>query len=318
MLRRPGPVIGAIFLSGSFGCGEPRLVGGFADSATLIRVTPDVFTGSVECARGVEGALQTYTVQLQRLGPGGQIIDGGLENDVQVSPPAPCDRAVVFPAIAGQPYAATISGFDRVPTPDELAALEPRWTASCGFGSGALDAGVDPLAPTVALQSTTVPLRGCTQFDAPGSATAQLDIDVATALGPLRCGTEPGSVAYVEARLGSTLRRAACGAPLRLPVATATSRFVTVTLTGYEALPGAMEPEDSGVVEVDAAADASALDAGPSDAGFTPPPADAGRLDAGIPLEGSGVPRWATECVGRVLPAATSSAVCEPFASLAP
>ena len=45
-----------------------------------------------------------------------------------------------------------------------------------------------------------------------------------------------------------------------------------------------------------------------------PAPVDAGSVDAGIP---AGVPRWATECVGRVLPGATSSAVCDPFAPLA-
>jgi hypothetical protein len=171
-----------------------------------------------------------------------------------------------------------------------------------------------------------VPLRGCTLFGEglPAEGTGQLQVDVAGALGDLRCGQGAGEVSFVEATLGSVTRRALCGQPLVFEVP-GPATYQTLTLTGFEqsgdagigvpSVPDAAVSSpvvDAGLVG-DGGADASADDAS---VGITPPPQfpepDAGQ--AGMELRG--VPRWTTRCFGQSLPGILSLAACEPFAPL--
>lgn len=317
-------------LSG-WGCSNPRLSDGVADGATLIRVTASAFVGSVTCVRGASGALQSYVVKLQRVDAAGQLADGGVANgDLQISPPVPCDRAVLFPALPERGYAAEISGFDQPIAASEASSVVPRWTSICGRGGGVLDAGLDPLAPIQAVRSATVPLRGCTPFDGGGLETSRLLVDTQGALGALRCGPAPGQVAFFEARLESSSARAACGQPLSLAV-TGPASFQTLDLTAFEAsfdagVPGAPdagaqpvagEPLDAGSL-ADAALDAATPEDGTPgsapDAGGAPPAPDGGALSPEL----VGIARWRTQCVGRSLPGVLNPTTCDPLVSIDP
>jgi hypothetical protein len=183
------------------------------------------------------------------------------------------------------------------------------------------DAGLDPYRPTLSEQGATVPLRGCTTFSGePTEAATRLAVDTASALGPLQCGSGPGQVFALRGTLDGETRTALCQEPLVFEVPEA-NRYYTIELTGLAA-----------------DGDAGTGDAGTGDAATPPPPAvldasvDAGvdALDAsvGAPIRDAGaapppdgVPRWQTSCVGRALPGATASAVCDPLspqASTAP
>jgi hypothetical protein len=314
-----------------FGCSDARLVDGSIEGQTRIRLSPSEFVGQVPCRRGVEGGLRSYVARLYIVDPAGQIIgaDAGTAV-VQTSPPAPCDQAVVFPALAFQWYGAEILGFDRDLTEAEGSSVEPLWRATCGFGAAASE-GADParFAPTPSLRGATVPLRGCTVFGEgiPAVGTGQLQVDVTGALGALRCGQEAGEVSFVEATLGGASTTALCGQPLVFDVA-GPARYHTIALRGFEqsgdagagapppvADAGAPDPVvDAGQVG-DGGADASADDAGSA---VTPPPLPPPEaLDAGgVDVELRGVPRWSTGCFGRSVPGVLSLAACEPFAPL--
>jgi hypothetical protein len=316
-------------LSG-WGCSDPRLIDGVADGATLIRVAPSAFVGSVACVQGASGALQSYAVKLQRVDAAGQLADGGLANgDLQISPPVPCDRAVVFPALPDRSYAAEISGYDQAITEAEASTVAPRWTSICGRGGGVPDAGLDPLGPIQAVRSATVPLRGCTQFENGGSEASRLLVDTTGALGALRCGAATGQVAFFEARLQSSSARAACGQPLSLPV-TGPAAFQTLDLTAFEASfdagvpggpdaaaqPGPVEPLDAGSVG-DAALDAATSD--PGSPGSGPDAGGATAPDGGaISPELVGVARWRTQCIGRSLPGVANPTTCDPLVPIDP
>jgi len=317
-------------LSG-WACSDPQLTDSVADGPTLIRVSPGAFVGSVACVPGASGALQSYVVRLQRVDATGQPADGGVANgDLQVSPPVPCDRAVVFPALPDRDYAADISGFDQAITEAELDSVVPRWSSVCGLGGGVPDAGRDPLAPTQAVRSAIVPLRGCVPFGNVTSGASQLLVDTSGALGELRCGTAPGQVAFFEAQLGSSSARAACGQPLSLPV-TGPAIYQTLDLTAFEASfdggipapdaaapPIPIEPLDAGL-PADAASNAGTPEAGGAgslpDAGPTPiPPLDGGTTSPEL----VGVARWRTQCIGRSLPGVVNPTTCAPLAPIDP
>lgn len=304
------------------GCSDARLLDGFGEGQTRLRVVPDAFVGDVPCVRDSPGGLQHYVVQLQELPLAGAPADAGPA--ISVSPPTPCDRAVVFPAIPGRAYAAEISGFD-VPA-SEVASAMPRWLATCGRGSGVpADAGIDPFEPTIAVGGATVPLRGCTTFAGPPALAARLRVDVQSALGTaLRCGGAPGEVAFVEGVLESQRRRTACDQELVFDVADP-GRFHSVALTGLALLsdpdagldagatPAPVAPADAAEGGLDAQADAD-----PGDAHA------AGSLDGALPLDAAVAPepatraRWQTRCLGRSAPGVTSTATCDPFVPLAP
>jgi hypothetical protein len=321
-------------------CSDSRLVDGFSEGQTRIRVSPEAFVGGVPCLRGAAGALHGYVARLQQVGADGQLVgvDGGASTAL-VSGPVPCDRAVLFPGVAGRLYTAEIFGFDRDLTEAEAPDAIPRWLAVCGQGSpsAASDAGVDPLGPTLAVRGSTVSLGGCTTFSelTPGPGRSQLAIDVDSALGELSCGSGPGQVGFLQAALGSSQAFALCGDPLVLEV-DGPARYHTVVLTAFElgpdagvGLPDGGLPSgpptalDAGPALADAAVDASPGDAGvaPStpaalDAGVS---ADAGLTEAGVPEPSwVGIPRWRSECIGRSLPGITSVATCEALQPLGP
>jgi hypothetical protein len=312
-------------LSG-LGCSEARLVDALTDGPTLIRVAPGTFTGSVACARGATGALQSYVVSLVRLDQNGQPADAGYAGDQQISPPVPCEEAVVFPVLANGVYAADISGFDRDIRADEVGTAVPRWTSSCGRGGGAVDAGVDPFAPTQAIRSAIVPLRGCVPFGQ-GSVVSpgRLVVDTTGALGRLSCGTGAGQVAFFEASLDGQRYRARCGDRFTVAVS-GSPRFRTLELTGFEAaldgdggvVPSPPTPDtlDAGVADAADAGDAAtvappaALDAASSSPAEIAP--DGGTL---APVY-AGTPRWRASCVGRSLAGIDSPTTCEPLAPL--
>jgi hypothetical protein len=322
--------VGAAPMVMVLGCSDARLGDGASiDGQTRIRLSPGEFVGQVPCRRGIEGGLRTYVARLYVVDSTGRIIgaDAGTPI-VQTSPPAACDRAVVFPALAFQWYGAEISGFDRDVTAEEALTVEPAWRATCGFGASTGE-NADParFAPTrIAFRGATVLLRGCTIFGEglPAGGMGQLEVDVAGALGELRCGQGPGEVSFVEGTLGSVTATARCGQPLVFDVA-GPPRYHTVSLTGFEQsgdaggpaidppLPDAAAPiplADAGQVG-DGGADASADDAGGGV--IAPPPADA--PDA-VDMDFVGVPRWSTRCFGQSLPGVSSVAACEPFTPL--
>jgi len=316
MRRRLGP-LALLALLGS-ACGEPRLLEGFTEGQTRIRIRPSEFVGSVGCGRGVPGALQTYIARLQEYAPN-VAPDAGFVSLVTTAAVA-CDQAVIFPTIAGRRYGAEIYGFD-IEAPTEADLDDARWTAVCGRGRPSnvpSDAGLDPYRPTVSERGATVPLRGCTTFSGePATAPTQLVVDAASALGTLQCGTGPGQVLALVGTLDGETRTALCQEPLVFDVPAA-NRYYTIELTGLSA-DGDAGISDAGTgtpapplppsldASIDAATDA-VLDAGASspgrDAGALPPP--------------DGVPRWQTSCIGRALPGVTAAATCDPLVPLAP
>jgi hypothetical protein len=319
MRRRLGP-LALLALLGS-ACGEPRLLEGFTEGQTRIRIRPSEFVGSVGCGRGVPGALHSYIARLQEFVPNAPP-DAGFA-PLYTSAAVACDQGVIFPAIAGRRYGAEIYGFDiDEPTEADLGAA--RWTAVCGRGQPSNvqgDAGLDPYRPTLSERGATVPLRGCTTFSGePAGAPTQLAIDAASALGTLQCGAGPGQVFAFRGTLDGETRSALCQQPLVFDVPAA-NRYYTIELTGLAA-DGDAGIGDAGVTDAGrptppppAPLDASVVDASVDatlDAGAGSPSPDAGALPPP-----DGVPRWQTRCVGRALPGATAAAVCDPLVPLA-
>ncbi len=320
MRRRLGPLV-LVLLQG-WACGDPRLLDGFSEGATRLRLAPSEFVGGVPCLKGTPGALQAYVVRLQEVsGTGG--LDGGLVN-ADTSVAAPCDQAVVYPALPLRAYGAEIHGFDRAVVPADLVAPNGRWVATCGHGSAEVpDGGVDPYRPTVAQLGLTVPIRGCTSFfgGAAGSAS-QLVVDQLSALGTLSCGRGAGQVGAFQGTLNGVSKVALCGEPLVMDV-TGPERHHTIALTAYEVPADAL---DAGAPDAALPAPVTptpAVDAGLADAGdgldassALPPPVLTPPSDAGgsVPLPPSlGTPRWSTQCLGRSLPGIAATAYCDPL-----
>jgi hypothetical protein len=323
MKRGLGPMV-LIALSG-WACGETRLLEGFAEGQTRIRLEPSEFVGSVTCDRGgAPGALRAYMVRFQLLNEGAPA-DAGVAGELS-SGAAACDQAVIFPPVAGQFYGAEIYGFDRDLTDADLRVPNlARWRARCGHGEATglffPDGGLDPLRPTLALRGFTVPMRGCTTFDGDAPGATQIAVDQSSALGALRCGQGAGEVAALQATIEGVTTTAACGEPLLFTLPPR-ERYYTFELTGLElgldagnVLPTAV---DAGApILPDASVDASIpdpLDAGP--APVLPPPPDADALDASVPPPVGGSPRWRTQCVGRASPGLRTSAYCDPLQPL--
>jgi hypothetical protein len=296
---------------GSLACGESRLLDDFTEQPTRIRISPEVFRGTVPCASGVAGALQMYAVRFVQVRESALQTDAGLFD--ALSPAVACDRSVVLDAVAGRPYAAEIFGFDRVLDSGDVPLEEARWTAECGKGDRD-----GPLAPTRAVYGNTSPVSGCTTFSGEGGeGRTRLTVDQASALGSLRCGSQPGQVLRMEAVLDGMRVSAPCGEPLAFQLGTVAGVY-TIELTAFEASapvvptpPSApSDPLDASVPASDAASDAASP---VTDAGAPPaPPEDAGpgAVDAGADL---GVARWRSECVGRAVPGASVIASCEPL-----
>jgi hypothetical protein len=322
MMRRFGPL--ALVALQGWACGETRLIDGFAEGQTRIRLVPSEFVGSVPCQKGTPGALQSYVVRLQLLTRPTEA-DAGATTAF-TSGPVPCDQAVVFPAIPAQFYAAEIRGFDRALTEAEALVVDPRWTAFCGKGRPTIgDAGLDPYRPTYALRGVTVAMRGCTSFDgsSPGGAD-QIVVDQASALGDRRCGQAAGEVASFQATLAGVTRIALCGDPLVFDVA-GPERYHTIQLTGFgldgdagisldAGTPTPLPPPGVPPELPDASTDAGeALDATASVPAAPDAPTDAGSSALTAPV---GIARWRTECVGRSLPGVAASAYCDPLEPL--
>ena len=320
-MKRPlgWPLVSVLAL---WGCSDARLGDSFSQGQTKIRVSPVAFIGDVPCVRGAVDGLTQYVVQLREVGAD----DAGVEPTT--SPPVPCDRSVTFPAVPLRLYRADILGYDRAIEPDDVGSVEPRWTASCGHGDPNFpaDAGVDPFAPTLAVRGATVALRGCAAFGG-ATSSSQLVVDVSSALGDLRCGSEPGEVGLIEAVLEGSRQVVACGEPLVFAIATP-GGVHTVDLAGYELAADAGFPEVPEAGPLSPAPDSGSIDAGPSDAapadasadsGPTPSPADAAldAADAGQPAP-STAPTWRTRCEGRSLAGVSRTATCEPFTRIVP
>ena len=332
MKRRLGP-LALLALLGS-ACGEPRLLEGFTEGQTRLRLVPSQFIGSVACERGVNGALQTYAALLQELPFNSTSAPDAGFTTVYSTGPVPCDQAVIFPAIAGRQYGAEIYGFDRALTGD-VDLSTARWSALCGRGRPSTvfsDAGLDPYRPTVAGRSVTTPLRGCMSFsDATRGAPTQLVVDTASAPGGLKCGDGPGEVFALRGTLQGETRSARCDAPLVFDVPTP-NRYYTIELTGLAAdgdagatlgdagavpADAAPAPAPGPSAALDASADASADDALDASVG-APSPDASGAPGPGVTPVPDGIPRWRTSCTGRALAGLTVPAVCAALSPLAP
>ncbi len=293
---------------GSLACGESRLVDGFTEQATRLRISPEVFRGSVPCS-SAPGALRMYAVRFVQIRQSPLQTDAGLFQ--ALSPAVPCERSVALDALPGILYGAELFGFDRVLESGEPPIDEARWTAECGKGEPE-----GPLAPTLAVYGATSPINGCTTFSGTGGpGSAVLVVDQAGALGSLRCGSQPGQVLRLEGVLNGTRRSAPCGEPLAFDLGTATGAY-TIELTAFEASPGSpagptapSDPLDASVpAPLDAAADAAPEDAGAPVPAPAPEDSGPGATDAGADL---GVARWRSTCEGRALPGVSSVASCE-------
>lgn len=325
MIRRLGPL--ALVALQGWACGETRLLDGFSEGLTRLRLAPNEFVGAVPCRRDQgalqTGALQTYVARIQEVTVTGA--DGGSATPF-TSGAVPCDQAVVIPAAAARYYAAEVYGFDDSVAPAERTPENARWTASCGRGSAlAGDAGdIDPYRPTISLRGITVPMRGCTTFFGGIEGSSQLVVDQLGALGTRRCGLGAGEVSAFQATLAGVTRTATCGEPLVFDLGGA-ERHYTIELIGFEANVDAGLPADAAApppASGSGAPDAS-VDAGdPLDAGLLPAPvvstADGAVSDAAPPGPAPvlGVPRWRTRCIGRTLPGVAAPAFCDPLVLL--
>lgn len=323
MMRRLG-LLALVALQG-WACGETRLIEGFTEGQTRIRLAPSEFVGAVPCQRDTPGALYAYVVRFREVTLTGA--DGGFTTSY-TSGAVPCDQAALIPAIAGRFYAAEIFGFDNRQVASEVNALRAPWAAVCGRGSWQeTDAGViDPYRPTLAQRGFTVPMRGCTSFFSGTPGSSQLVIDQPSALGTLRCGQGAGEVTAFQARLGTLVVTARCGDPLVLEVPGA-ERYHTIELTGFGFGADAGPPVDAAAPPsppVPELPDAGADGGDPLDASLPPvppspiaaPAVDGGVSDGGAVAPPLGEARWRTECVGRSLPGATASARCDPLRPL--
>src|SRR5688572_23944839 len=195
MKRGLGPLV-LLVLAGT-ACGETRLVEGFAEGQTRVRLEPREFVGTVTCRPNTANALHAYRVRFYEVDRAASL-DAGLSfsTDFSSSGAAACDQASLFTPIAGRFYGAEVYGFDREPTESDLVVPNlARWRATCGRGSGASgipDGGIDPLRPTLALRGFTVPMRGCTTFEESPPTSALLVVDQASALAGRRCGQAAG------------------------------------------------------------------------------------------------------------------------------
>jgi hypothetical protein len=314
MMRWLGP---CIFVAlASLACGESRLLEGFSEQDTRIRLAPESFRGDVPCAPGTPGALQSYAVTFREVRQSPLQSDAGLYR--ATSAVAACDRAVLLNAQPGRIYGADIYGFDRVFVGSEPPLDQARWTARCGDGEGAADAGLT--GPTRAIYGAIVSMIGCTTFSGPGNVSAgtQLLVDQAGALGELQCGSEPGQVSRLEGVLGGTRVSARCGDPLAFDLPSE-AQLYTVELTGFGASAASMpplgDPLDASLPAspADATADAAASDSGALDAGLLPAPEQAGDAGAGSGLE---IARWRSQCTGTSVPGATAVATCDPLQAI--
>ena len=319
MMRRLGPL--ALVALQGWACGETRLLDGFAEGLTRVRLSPSEFIGSVPCQKNAPGALQTYVVSFR------EVAITGADAGVVVAPPytsgaVPCDQAVIIPGFPGRFYAAEVLGFDGSVSDAERTAENARWTATCGRGNGVIgDAGLDPYRPTLSVRGLTVAMRGCTSFFGGSAGAGQLVVDQLGALGTRTCGLGAGEVSAFRATLDGVTRTAACGQPLVFDVA-GVERYHTIDLIGFEASVDAGVTADAASPPIEppssAAPDAS-VDAGdPLDASVSPlpPDVDAGANDAGAPAPVLGVPRWRTQCVGRSLVGVAVPAYCDPLVPL--
>jgi hypothetical protein len=305
-------------------CGTSGLDDALLDQPTRVRLEPTAFEGDVACVPGAVAALQSYVVSLYQVSFNLPGVDAGPPPAPITSPLAACDRAVLFSAIAGRSYAATINGFDHEVSNDQAATATPTWTASCGYGTANLqpDAGPDPLAPTVAVLNYTVPMIGCTSFQRAGAGAdvARLVVDQGSALGALQCGSGPGRVSSFEAVAGSTRVAGACGKPLQLEFS-GPARYYTIELTALEG------PSNPGAA-LDAGAADAAVDAALVGADAAVARADAARVDAGTHADaggataagdaGVGIARWRTQCIGHAQPGVTNLATCDPLSPITP
>lgn len=317
MMRRLGPLV-LVALQG-WACGETRLIDGFSEGLTRLRLAPSEFIGSVPCRKDTPGALRAYVAQIHEVTGGGA--DGG-SSTVFTSGAVPCDQAVMVPAAATRFYAAEVYGYDDSVSDAEMTRSNARWTATCGRGNAFNgDAGLDPYRPTFSQRGFTVPMRGCTSFFGGGDGASQLVVDQLGALGTRRCGLGAGEVSSFRGTLEGVSRTAACGQPLVFDVA-GVERYHTIELVGFEA-PADAGPTDASTPPPDgppvALLDAS-IDAGDALDGGLPtaplPPGDAGVSDAGPPVLVLGEPRWRTRCIGRSLPGVASPAFCDPLVPL--
>jgi hypothetical protein len=320
MMRWLGPC--SFVALASLACGESRLLDQPTEQDTRIRLVPESFRGNVPCSVGTPGALQTYAVTFREVLQFADQTEANLYRGT--SAPAPCDRAVLLNAVPGRIYVADIYGFDRVLTGSEVPFEEARWTAACGQGNGLRpDAGLG--GPTLAIYGAIVPMADCTTFSGPGNVRpgTQLLVDQASALGALRCGSEPGQVSRLEGVLDGTRVSALCGEPLAFALPSATERY-TIDLTAFGAaspsMPPVGDPLDASLPPSQSDADAAPPGAaGALDGGLSGAPgqaSDAGTGDAGAAAGGLEVARWQSQCSGTSVPGATAIAACDPLQAI--
>jgi len=285
MPMRPAPTtpLALLLLGALFGCEDETVPVEGVYHPTLIQVSPEKFLGTVPCRPGATGAMQTYVAT---------IFDVGLDYAptepfaLPSSGPVSCKNPVAFSRVL-EPhrYQARVDAYDRsdlvplgsddprvtegVPIlvdPATGARVSPRWTTTCGASQ-----------PTTARLATVRTISDCEPLvdsGTPGPTT--VEVTIASALGDLQCGSEPGQIERFETGIiGSTLRSALCGETVTFEDVPAVGA-VPFTLLAYE--PGAEEPRWGSTCDARPAAgitvqatcspldDQGALDVSPEDA----------------------------------------------------
>ena len=245
-LTPPLPVlcVGALLL---LGCEEETIPVPTVFHPTLVQVSPETFLGTVPCRPGATGAMQVYVATL---------FDVGLDYAptepfaLPSSGPVSCKNPVAFSRVL-EPhrYQARVEAYDRgdlvplgsddpkvtlgVPIlvdPVTGERVSPRWTTTCG-----------ETEPVTARIETVRTVRDCKPLvDSGTPGPTAVEVTIASALGELQCGSEPGQIERFEVGiLGGPMRSAACGETVTFDDVP-TVGAVPFTLLAYE--PGADEP----------------------------------------------------------------------------
>jgi hypothetical protein len=251
------------------GCSSDGTTSTAVTHPTMIEVAPEDFLGDVPCTQGpglkryVATLFDTnYVAPVASAGGADSGADGdsgGAGSDVFQLPsslPTPCLAGVGFGlVVAGRHYDVKIDGYDTDdlapralgaremvsprPTSDEPVTppATPRWTAHC--------------EDAVAVGSTIVRADHCTPFTVvDGAALGSVHIPLATLMGGLVCGEEPGQVDHFDVTLDAgdsqlRVQSVSCAADaaaifLDLPPRLRVSAYVTAfSADGVDAFAGA-------------------------------------------------------------------------------
>jgi hypothetical protein len=235
------PVLALLFAGALAGCEETLVPVEGVYHPTLIQVSPVEFLGTVPCRPGASGAMQTYVATIFDVGDDLKQMEPFA---LPSSGPVSCKNPVAFSRVLdSHRYTARVDAYDRgdllplgssdpkvtfgVPilvdpvTGDRVA---PRWTTTCGDST-----------PAIARTSYVRTVRDCQPLVDNGTpGPTAVEVSIASALGELGCGSEPGEVERFEVGIvGGPMRGASCGETITFTDVPAVGT-IPFTLLAYE------------------------------------------------------------------------------------